>query len=408
VWALTNPKYPDLHRFRSFISTLHHFGFIFAVHKDIRQTTFPSRWRTDEFEASMQQDPGILDNLSTGILALDDQLNITAINAAGQAMLETSESRSVGSHASKLMLQPRDWLDNLEQALASNSPHATRSMTLVLLSGQEIHVDLIITPISGADGKISLIVELMKLDRLMKISRDESLTHYNETTRAVIRGLAHEIKNPLGGVRGAAQLLARELPDESLTEYTSIIISEADRLRDLVDRLLGPNRQLEKHELNIHEILEHVRELISAETNHKVTIIKDYDPSLPDLAADRAQLIQAVLNIVRNAVQAAESPGDCCITLRTRCQRQFTMGAQRHRLVCRVDIIDNGPGIPKEMMQSIFAPMVTGRADGTGLGLSIAQSIISRHGGVLNCESTPGDTCFTFYLPMDTENAKPS
>lgn len=356
----------------------------------------------------MHQDPATLDNISTGIIALDDQLNIKSVNAAGQAMLETSELRCVGHHASKLLLQPRDWLDNLEQALASNSTHATRSMTLVLLSGEEIHVDMIITPITGAGGKTSLLVELMKLDRLMKISRDESLTQYNETTRAVIRGLAHEIKNPLGGVRGAAQLLARELPDQRLTEYTNIIISEADRLRDLVDRLLGPNQQLDKHELNIHEILEHVQELISAETNHKVTIVKDYDPSLPYLSADKAQLIQAVLNIMRNAVQAAENPNSCCITVRTRCQRQFTMGTKRHRLVCRVDINDNGPGVPEDMLQSIFAPMVTGRADGTGLGLSIAQSIISRHGGVLSCESTPGDTCFTFYLPMDTDHAEQS
>jgi two-component system nitrogen regulation sensor histidine kinase GlnL len=356
----------------------------------------------------MEQEQSILDNLSTGVAVLDEQLCVTALNAAGQVMLEASESRCIGQHASRLILQPRDWLDNLEQALASNSPHASRNLTLILLSGQEIHVDLIITPISGPDGKISLIVELLKLDRLIKISRDESLMHYHETTRAVIRGLAHEIKNPLGGVRGAAQLLARELPDENLAEYTNIIISEADRLRDLVDRLLGPNQQLDTQPLNIHEILEHVQELISAESDHKVNIIRDYDPSLPELPGDRAQLIQAVLNIMRNALQAADSPDTCSITLRTRCQRQFTMGARRHRLVCKVDILDNGPGIPEGMLQSIFAPMVTGRADGTGLGLSISQSIITRHGGVLSCESTPDDTCFTFYLPMDTQHAKPT
>jgi two-component system nitrogen regulation sensor histidine kinase GlnL len=249
------------------------------------------------------------------------------------------------------------------------------------------------------------VVELLAVDRLLKISREESFLHAQETNRAVIRGLAHEIKNPLGGVRGAAQLLARELPNEELAEYTRIIIREADRLRDLVDRLLGPNRQLDLRPLNIHEILEHVRNLIAAESDNRVTIARDYDPSLPEIPCDRAQLIQAVLNIMRNALQAAKDPGECEIILRSRSQRQFTVGAQVHRLMCRVDIIDNGPGIPAALQSSVFAPMVTGRAGGTGLGLSIAQSIIHLHGGVLECESRPGETRFTFYLPMEIHHA---
>lgn len=230
--------------------------------------------------------------------------------------------------------------------------------------------------------------------------------HSHETTRAVIRGLAHEIKNPLGGVRGAAQLLARELPDESLTEYTGIIIREADRLRDLVDRLLGPSQQIDLQPLNIHAVLEDVRKLIVVESGNRVTIERDYDPSLPDVLGDRAQLVQAVLNIMRNALQAAIKPDDCVITLRSRSQRQFTMGNRRHRVVCRVDIVDNGPGVPEDMLSTIFAPMVTGRAEGTGLGLSITQSIIARHGGVISCESTPGRTQFSIYLPLDTKHAQ--
>jgi len=247
-------------------------------------------------------------------------------------------------------------------------------------------------------------VELMAVDRLLRISRDENVAASQETSRAVIRGLAHEIKNPLGGVRGAAQLLARELPNEELTEYTRVIIQEADRLRDLVDRLLGPNRELEPENLNIHEILEHVRGLINAESGNAVTIIRDYDPSLPEFSCDRAQLIQAVLNIMRNAMQAAPSPGECEIILRSRAQRQFTVGARLHRLVCRVDIIDNGPGIPEEILPAVFAPMVTSRAHGSGLGLSISQSIIHMHGGILECASRPGETRFTFYLPMDEQH----
>jgi two-component system nitrogen regulation sensor histidine kinase GlnL len=356
----------------------------------------------------MKQDQGILDTISTGIVALDGNLLVTALNAAGQALLESSEARCVGHHASKLVLHSEEWLDTLKQVLSSKSTRATRSVPLTLHSGQEIHVDVIITPATDNEGAFSLLVELMAVDRLLRINRDESLLHTQETSRAVIRGLAHEIKNPLGGIRGAAQLLARELPNEDLAEYTRVIIREADRLRDLVDRLLGPNRQLDPEPLNIHEILEHVRNLITAESDNRVTIVRDYDPSLPEFACDRAQLIQAVLNIMRNALQAATEPEQCEIILRSRSQRQFTVGTQLHRLVCRVDIIDNGPGIPADILPAVFAPMVTGRAHGTGLGLSIAQAIIHLHGGVLECDSRPGDTRFTFYLPMDKQHDQES
>jgi two-component system nitrogen regulation sensor histidine kinase GlnL len=356
----------------------------------------------------MKQDPGILDSISTGIVKFDEKLKVTALNASGEALLETSLARCLGQHAGKLVLDPSQWLAALEHALASSNLHTSRGIALTLHSGQEIRVDVVVTPLIDQDGALSLLVEMMTIDRLLRISRDESLVHAQETNRAMIRGLAHEIKNPLGGVRGAAQLLARELPNEELAEYTRIIIREADRLRDLVDRLLGPNRQLDVQPRNIHEVLEHVRNLIIAESDNAVTIIRDYDPSLPEFACDKAQLIQAVLNIMRNALQAAPNADQCEITLRSRSQRQFTMGTRVHRLVCRVDILDNGPGIPAAILPAIFAPMVTGRADGTGLGLSIAQSIIHRHKGVIGCESRPGKTHFTFFLPMELHDAKAS
>ena len=352
----------------------------------------------------MQQTYDILDNISTGVLALDAGLRVVALNAAGQALLETSDTRCVGHHAQQLLLHPREWQQNLEQVLLNNSPLVRRGMRLVLLSGQEIHADLTITPVNDSD--IRLLVEMQPVDRLLKISREEGMIHAQETTRAVIRGLAHEIKNPLGGVRGAAQLLARELPDPQLEEYTNIIIREADRLRDLVNRLLGPNQQLDFKPLNIHEILEHVRNLMLAEYGASLKIERDYDPSLPEFTGDRSQLVQVILNILRNAVQAADGREACHIVLRTRSQRQFTIGGTRHRLVCRLDINDNGPGIPDDLMHAIFVPMVTGRAEGTGLGLSIAQSVINSHNGLLECESEPGDTRFTIYLPMDTEDAQ--
>ena len=348
----------------------------------------------------MQQKPDILDHISTGVIALDAQLRLTAINSAAEVLLEASATRVMGAHASLLVLQAEELLETLKHARSTRATLARRGMLLTTHSGQEVQIDLIVTAIQGEQAD-SLVLELIPVDRLQRISREESMLHAQETTRAVIRGLAHEIKNPLGGVRGAAQLL-----NEELAEYTRIIIREADRLRDLVDRLLGPNQRLAIEPVNIHEIIEHVRNLIAAEVNNAVTINRDYDPSLPPLPVDRAQLIQAVLNIMRNALQAAASPEACTILLRTRSQRQFTIGGHRHRLVCRVDIIDNGPGIPAEIQQAIFVPMVTGRPDGTGLGLSIAQSIVNRHGGLLECASEPGNTRFTLYLPMEQSHAE--
>jgi len=269
----------------------------------------------------MERNQDILDNISTGVLALDARLRVTSLNASGEALLKTSAARCRGAHASQLILDSALWLEDLQQALASNAPLTRRGMPLTLHTGQEIHIDLIITPVGSAAASC-LLVELQPVDRLLKISREEGMLHAQETTRAVIRGLAHEIKNPLGGIRGAAQLLARELPNEERAEYTSVIIREADRLRDLVDRLLGPHQQLKLGQLNIHEVLEHVRNLTLAETDNSVTFIRDYDPSLPEIPADRTQMIQAVLNIIRNALQAATDPAACEIPLRTRSRRQ--------------------------------------------------------------------------------------
>jgi two-component system, NtrC family, nitrogen regulation sensor histidine kinase GlnL len=346
----------------------------------------------------------VLDNISTSIIALDANLNVLALNSSGEDLLEFSEERSLGQAIGKLLLDPGELIGALRQVQDTGSPLARRGAPLTLHSGREIHVDLMLTPVIASEENIALLLELQPVDRLLKISREENLVHAQETTQEMIRGLAHEIKNPLGGVRGAAQLLARELPDPELEEYTNIIIREADRLRDLVDRLLGPNQQLDTTRLNVHEVCEHLRNLIAAETKNRIQLVRDYDPSLPDISADRGQLIQAVLNIVRNALQASENLDHCVITLRTRAQRQFTIGSQRHRLVCRLEVEDNGPGIPEDMLHSIFMPMVTGRAQGTGLGLTIAQSIITRHGGLLECSSEPGKTRFTIYLPLETNH----
>lgn len=351
----------------------------------------------------MEHSTDILENISTGIIAFDAELKVRSLNTAAQDLLQISLARTLGMRANKLVQHSDEWMHNLNQAQRSNAPLTQRGMRLALLSGHEIRVDLTANPVPGANGATELLVEIQAIDRLLKISREEGMQHAQETTKTVILSLAHEIKNPLAGIRGAAQLLAKELPGDHLDEYTQIIIKEADRLRDLVDRLLGPRQALSLQELNIHEVLEHLCKLLLAESENRLKIIRDYDPSLPGIPGDRAQLIQAVLNIMRNALQAAENAEDCVLTLRTRSQRQFTIGTTRHRLVCRVDITDNGPGIPEHLMHAIFVPMVTGKADGTGLGLAISQSIINRHGGLLECSSRPGKTRFTLYLPMESK-----
>ncbi len=218
----------------------------------------------------------------------------------------------------------------------------------------------------------------------------------------MVRGLAHEIKNPLGGLRGAAQLLQAELGSEELREYTQIIIQEADRLQELVNRMLGPNRRPSYAPINIHHVLERVRTLVLAETGERITIRRDYDPSIPELSGDSDQLIQAVLNIVRNAVRALGDTGT--VTLRTRIQRQLTIGHGRHRLAAQIDIIDNGPGIPPEIAETLFLPMVTAGTGGMGLGLSIAQSLINQHQGLIECNSRDGETTFTIFLPLEDDS----
>jgi two-component system nitrogen regulation sensor histidine kinase GlnL len=327
-------------------------------------------------------------------------------------LLELSEARALGLAIDRMLMENDKPLEEMLQILASGSPYTKRQANLTLPSGQCISVDYTVTPLDqrGADY---LLLEFQPLDRMLKISREASILSTQETSRALVRGLAHEIKNPLGGLRGAAQLLAKELPEESLRDYTDIIIAEADRLRNLVDRLLGPIKPPEQKAVNVHQVLERVIALVGAETGGRIAFERDYDPSIPDLQADAGKLIQAVLNIVRNAMQAfGEQPQpalqqDPQICLQTRIMRNFTLGENRHRLVCRVCITDNGPGIPDHLLQTIFFPMVSGRAEGSGLGLSIAQSIVNQHHGLIECSSEPGDTRFTIYLPVERLNESP-
>ncbi|MDH5572358.1 MAG: nitrogen regulation protein NR(II), partial [Gammaproteobacteria bacterium] len=245
-----------------------------------------------------------------------------------------------------------------------------------------------------------MLLEITPINRLLRIVRDENRLSQQDATREILRGLAHEIKNPLGGLRGAAQLLEKQLDSAELKEYTGVIISEADRLQKLLNRILGPNTLPDKQLLNIHEVLERVRSVVSVEAGQGISLRRDYDPSIPEFSADLDQLVQAILNIVRNAVQAMGDKGE--VVLKTRVERKFSIGQNCHKLVARINIEDTGAGVPDDLKEKIFFPMVTGRAEGTGLGLSIALSIIERHGGVIECKSEPGHTVFSILIPIES------
>lgn len=346
----------------------------------------------------------VLDNLNTVVLLLTADLHVTYANPAAENLLALSAHRLYGCHAPELFSDPKARRKVFLEALESESTFTDRKVKLILPDLREVTVDYSVSPVRHNQDQL-LLVEMLPVDRSLRIDREEALISANDTSKNLIRGLAHEIKNPLGGIRGACQLLARELDREELSEYTDIIIAEAERLRELVDRLLGSPYPARFTPVNIHEVVEHVAMLVEAETQGTLEIRKDYDPSIPDITGDRKQLIQAVLNVMRNAMQALESinkvGNDGSIELRTRVLNHFTIGKKTHRMVCRLEICDNGPGIPPEISERIFYPMISGRAAGSGLGLPIAQSAINQHQGLIECESRPGRTCFAIYLPIN-------
>ena len=342
----------------------------------------------------------VLDNLSDAVLLFDNALTLVYINQPGEMMFAWSARHVLGSHAQQVFFfSDQGMEDDMQRVLASDSTLTKRNVVLALPL-HPMTVNVTMTPVS--DGKKTmLLVEVQQVDRHLRISMEEQLMAQQNASKMLLRGLAHEIKNPLGGLRGAAQLLDQELPEEELREYTRIIIEESDRLQSLVDRMLAPNKPPHKSLLNIHRVLERVRQLVQVEAP-RVQLIRDYDPSMPAIYGDSDQLIQAILNIVRNAAQALGDKGK--ITIRSRIHRQVTIGLNRHPLVAKVDVIDDGPGIKPELLNQIFYPMVTGRAEGTGLGLSIAQSLISQHGGLVECESKPGETIFSIFLPLENKH----
>lgn len=350
-------------------------------------------------------DPGnLLETMACAVVVLNHELHITYLNQSAEILLGQSLHRIKGSHVRNTM-HSEFFYKQLESARQQNEPHVIRAASLTLADNQQIMLDCIITPqqeSTSPDKQPWLILELHRIDRQLQIVRDKQTQQQQQAITELARGLAHEVKNPLGGLRGAAQLLESELDSDELKEYTQIIIAEADRLKMLVDSLLGPGKIPNYESINIHEILEHVCSLIQIESGTKITLKRDYDPSIPELQCDRGHMIQIILNIIRNAVQALNDQGT--IQLRTRILRRFTIHQTLHKLVLKADICDNGTGVPEHLQDKLFLPMISGHAEGSGLGLAIAQSLINQSGGMIQFESKPGATCFSIILPLDNKD----
>jgi two-component system nitrogen regulation sensor histidine kinase GlnL len=343
----------------------------------------------------------ILDNLADAVLLFDASLALVYINTPGEALFAVSARQILGLKAQQVFLYCDEGIEvDMSRAMATGVS-LTRRNLLLSLPVHSVTVNLGMTPVLD-DVSPSLLVQLQQVDRHLRISMEEQLAAQQNASKMLLRGLAHEIKNPLGGLRGAAQLLDGELPSAELREYTRIIIEESDRLQSLVDRMLAPHKPALKSLLNIHRVLERVRQLVQVEVPPTVKLIRDYDPSIPCVYGDSDQLIQAILNVVRNAAQAVVSHGE--IIIRTRVSRHITLNNKHYPLVAKIDVIDDGPGVNPELLNQIFYPMVSGRAEGTGLGLSIAQTLISQHGGLVDCSSIPGHTVFSVFLPVEAQH----
>lgn len=335
----------------------------------------------------------IFDQLNTAVIVIDRVLNLQYLNVAAEMLFSVSRKRVYQTPFTQLYREADgQTIAIIKQALGDGQPYTQREAHWHIF-GQTLTVDYTATPMGE-----HLLIEVHALNRLVVMAHENDSLTQQTVSRNLVRSLAHEIKNPLGGIRGAAQLLDRELKQSSLQEYTHVIIQEADRLRNLVDRLIGPKQASTFTSTNIHEVLERVYSLISAEHPH-LKLIRDYDPSVPDLVGDQEQLIQTILNIAQNAADVLQQHTDGQIVFRSRIERQFTIGSTRHRLVCRIDIIDNGPGIDEAIIDTLFYPLVSGR-NSTGLGLSIAQTIIKQHNGIIQCVCEPNKTMFSVFIPI--------
>jgi len=351
-----------------------------------------------------------LELLATAVVLLDSGLRIVHANPSAENLLAASSRALAGQRFGTLFTDAQALGERLREAAERGWGFWDQEVALTRQGGATHVLNCLVTPVDGPRGA-RLVVELRTIDQRQRIEREEREFSHAFANRELIRNLAHEIKNPLGGLRGSAQLLERELDRPELREYTQVIIKEADRLQLLMDRLLTPHRAPRPGPVNLHEVCERVRTLILAEFPEGVRITRDFDTSLPELHGDREQLIQALLNVVRNGAQAvvgARKRGDDppgLITLRTRVARFVTIGRRMHRLALELQAIDTGPGIPPELRERVFYPLVSGREGGTGLGLTLAQAYVQQHGGTIECESAPGRTVFRILFPLEAQKA---
>ena len=346
----------------------------------------------------------LLDNLSTAVLILDNDMHIQYANHAAQALFERSFNLLLGCPIYQFVASASLNIDRLKDTMEHGESYSDSEVNIAFLDGRNTYTDVSVTNLADRSSK-RLLLEIRLIEQQKKISQENHQWAQQQAAKELVRGLAHEIKNPLGGIRGAAQLLAKELQSAELKEFTGVIIEQSDRLRNLVDRLLGPNVKPEFHWYNVHEVLK-VCTIVDLDPSHQISIVRDYDPSIPDLYLDQDMIQQATLNIVRNSVQVLmlnpEISGE--IRIVTRIERRVIIHGACFPLCVKVSIIDNGPGIPNELKDTLFYPMVTNKADGSGLGLSIAQTLVGHHRGKIDVDSWPGRTEFSLYLPIERKD----
>ena len=343
--------------------------------------------------------PG-MDTLSTAVILLDEAHRVRYVNPAAENLFAISSTNLVGTTLTRVFNDPEVMTAAIRSAAERNCSYTQHEVTVSINGSTRLDLSCTVTPVEIGDLS-GYLIEFSALNQHLKIVREERLADQSARNRELIRNLAHEIKNPLGALRGAAQLLDRELDRVELHEYTPVIMKEADRLQALMDRLLTPHRLPQIAQFNIHEALERVRSLLLAEFPHGISLQRDYDTSLPSVTGDREQIIQALLNIARNAAQALQGQGE--IVLRTRIARRVTLAKRLYKLALVVQIIDNGPGVPDELKDRIFFPLVSGREGGSGLGLTLAQTFVNQHHGSIEVDSRPGRTCFSVLLPIEQQ-----
>lgn len=348
-----------------------------------------------------------LDLLATAVMVVDRSGVIRYMNPSAENLFETSSTQASGLVLDQFFSDPAVLVDAIRYARAENCSYFEHDIPLSVDGRGKLHLSCMVTPIDtgGGQGDDGALLEFRHIDQQLKVAREERMLDQTQANRELVRNLAHEIKNPLGGIRGAAQLLDHELDRPALHEYTQVIMKEADRLQALMDRLLSPTRLPQPTLVNIHEVLERVRTIIMAEFPQGIVVLRDYDTSLPPVKGDREQLIQAFLNIARNAAQAHHSGGTSHavrpeIRMRTRVARQITLLRRLHRLAIEIQIMDNGPGVPEGIRERIFYPLVSGRDGGSGLGLTLVQNFVAQHHGAITFDSVPGNTCFSVLLPV--------